>query len=380
MDLYRAQPVDCVFLETVKNESKENPYPHQMTLLRPELIDLYQEHKLKLLTKENKDIALDASHMIYINPDYATLAKSGDSGLEMEKDKAISEEVSGFVSVMISQYFVSIVQHSIPIPVETISLTNSLHKRGINMRYLGTLCALLEKTSEFPITAFILLLKEEMVSRVVKKLLRRELHSIPAYKSAGLISKYLSELFSITGITESKLNTEITQQVKSRFRYDLTSDFWSQRTVSMLRSICIKVGIQIKARNYDLSMPQCITEEDILNLVPTLKCFQPGNSLAPDVMEHGRILASQEDKKEAGLEFMQQSIMLYEQVYGPIHPATGKAHANLAMQYFATDNKSAALRSQVKATIIAERTFGTDDPETLRQYVSISYLGDARIF
>jgi protein TIF31 len=45
MDLYRTFPVDICFLEDVDKETQEEPYPHKMTLLRPELIQMFYEHK-----------------------------------------------------------------------------------------------------------------------------------------------------------------------------------------------------------------------------------------------------------------------------------------------------------------------------------------------
>ena len=54
LDLYRVTPVDIVFQEEVEKEAETNPYPHKMTLLRPELVDYYYEHKLREYLKIEK--------------------------------------------------------------------------------------------------------------------------------------------------------------------------------------------------------------------------------------------------------------------------------------------------------------------------------------
>ena len=363
LDLYRTMPVDSEFLESVKNA--DVPYPHQMTLLRTELVDQYRLHKIKAAKEANQE-----PELLKINTDYSTQSKPNDSVEEKEKDQELSKQLSGFVFAMISQYFMSIVQFLIAIPVETVSLTNSLHKRGINMRYLGKLCELFDNSTEFSINQFKFLLKEEMVSRVVKRIINRKLQSTPIYESATTISNVLNELFAIGKEPFSELKCEITREVKARFRYDLPNEFWSLRTIALLRSICIKVGIQIKSREYNLQAKEVIFESDILNLVPILKYAQPRTALAPEAMEQGRIYIAQ-DKKEVGLELMLESTSMYEQIYGPIHPETGRAYANLAMQYFELDDKALSLNYQLKAAIVAERTCGSDNPETLRQFVTV---------
>lgn len=57
LDLYRLNPVDIEFQEKETNEQSEGqsnlpPYPHKMTLLRPELMSLYWEQKLREWIKE----------------------------------------------------------------------------------------------------------------------------------------------------------------------------------------------------------------------------------------------------------------------------------------------------------------------------------------
>ena len=375
LDLFRLHPIDSLFLENIKEESIENRYPHEMVLLRPELIALFHEHKMSVAMKESGKSyeELHNSNLTSLNPDYLTYAKNADSEDQKEIDKKVANEASEFLLLMISQYFLNIVQYAIAIPVETVSLTNSMHKRGINMRYLGKLAELFDSHKDFKIDAFKILLQEEMVARVSKKMLRILIGNLPLHKTPACIANFLSELFKIRSNITSPLKTRITKEIKSRFRYDIPEKYWNEKTISLLRSICLKVGIQIKAQAYEPAQVPLIEESSILNLVPVLKFYHPSAGLAPDAMVQGRAYISQ-GKNDLGLDLMQESVSMFEQVFGPINSETGRAYANLAMAYFDINDSALSLRAQIKATIVAERTFGTDSPEALRQYATLGYF------
>src|SRR5207302_11186751 len=54
-DLYRLNPIDIEFQERecIPDASKELPhYPHKLTLLRPELIEFFWDHKCRAWAKE----------------------------------------------------------------------------------------------------------------------------------------------------------------------------------------------------------------------------------------------------------------------------------------------------------------------------------------
>ena len=55
LDLYRITPVDICFLESVRQELGENAYPHEMTLMRTELIEVYYEHQMREFIKAKQD-------------------------------------------------------------------------------------------------------------------------------------------------------------------------------------------------------------------------------------------------------------------------------------------------------------------------------------
>jgi protein TIF31 len=375
LDLYRVLPVDACFLEMVR-EDKDNVYPHEMVLLRSELIEIFYEHKARSAIKayqdthKNEDGTFNMEGFEFsleFNPDVFTYAKLGDDKEEIAKDEELVREASGFIQVVIGQIIIDL-GSGIGIPVDTCSLTKMLHQRGVNMRYLGQILSLFEKIDAKKLDSFRLLLKEEMVARSVKKLLRNTLSKVPIYESQKAICDLFNCLFALKNGTGdvSVLQKEIQSLVKSKFRYELTT--WDFITPTLLRSICLKVGIQIECRKYDFASPTCFVEDDILNLYPIVKEAIPRASLAQEAHHHGRMSVGA-GEKETGMQLIKESISLYEQIYGPIHEETGKAYANLAMLSFNNNDIDQSLITQRRTLICLERTNGVDDPETLKQYV-----------
>ena len=176
--------------------------------------------------------------------------------------------------------------------------------------------------------------------------------------------------------TPESLHTRIESEVQSRFYYTVPPLWWRNRRIRLLRSLCIKVGIQIEARDYNLSsstatIPAIFTPTDIINLYPIVKSAEPRSTMAEEASEHGKMALSK-GQKELGLELMTESVTIAEQVYGPVHPETGRALAQLAMMHYGNKDFEAARDLQKKAVIVFERTLGVDEPDTIQQYVSAS--------
>jgi protein TIF31 len=167
IDLYRITPVDIEFLREIEKD-ESNPYPHQMVLLRPELIESFYEFKIrKLIQEKNKDatccdhsgsgehthsenhaqISLDDESLILkFNPDVFTKAQlAGDAEKIKQQEEKVSE-LSGFMDIMIAQLLIDMSNYPVNIPVDGQNLTKCLHSRGINMRYLGKIATLLKQS------------------------------------------------------------------------------------------------------------------------------------------------------------------------------------------------------------------------------------------
>ncbi|KAJ9609157.1 Intracellular distribution of mitochondria [Cladophialophora chaetospira] len=163
-------------------------------------------------------------------------------------------------------------------PMDGRSLCQLMHKRGINIRYLGRLAqAAKEKGSR--LEAFSTVLLQEMVARAFKHVANRYLRHLPAVFAGACISHLLNCLlgaevnsnpraeldedlrglfpegdFSFEQINPSKLLVELEKQIKVRYRYAL-EDGWraSIRSLPLLREISLRLGLQLTAREYTFS-------------------------------------------------------------------------------------------------------------------------------
>jgi protein TIF31 len=71
---------------------------------------------------------------------------------------------------------------------------------------------------------------------------------------------------------------------------------------------------------------------------------------------------------------VREAVNIYEQVYGPVHSETGKAYAKLAMLCFNRKEIQPAVNLQRHAVVVAERSLGLDNAETVQQYLNLGYF------
>ncbi|KAJ3299983.1 Intracellular distribution of mitochondria [Borealophlyctis nickersoniae] len=445
LDLYRITPPDIWFREEVEKEAETNPYPHQITLLRPELVDFFYDHKLRAfyvehadkLAKEkaakgnekgaeavedktqqqaeqsNEERPKDPSELseeqtapeealpkftLTINPDVFTISKLGGTEEEIEAQESIARQASDYLNGRAIQRLVEELIHKINVPVDGEALTKLFHRRGINMRYLGKVVKSLEQEgSEHQSSYAKAISLQEMAARGAKHVLRDILKDTPRFAVSDAIAHFLSCFFASSDkevpyvsasihtklsstaaatseLTPSSLHASVQKEVRRRFRYELPDDFYLRRRIQTLRSICLKVGIQIEARDYawDSDSP-IFRPEDIINLYPIVKHAQPKAAFAEEAFEHGRYSLAQ-DQRQTGIELMREAATIYEQVYGPVHPETGNTYAALAMTLYQDEDYENAKALQRKAVIIGERTNGLDDADTLQQYMNLAYF------
>ncbi|KAI9104948.1 clustered mitochondria-domain-containing protein [Phlyctochytrium arcticum] len=248
LDLYRITPVDVEFLE---EEGAEEAYPHQMVLLRPELVDLFYEHKLRVAVEMQREEAAKESKAVDEKKD-VTVEKEGESkeggegevvvngdGAEEESDapaetaeeedgqklpivdakfnvdihtavktagpedeiqhhKNLAREASAFLRTsMIQRLVIECVYQSVPIDDE--ALTRRFHSRGVNMRYLGKAVESAQNQAErvpnFPHVYFSTLCKQEMVARAAKRVLRELLNASSVPELTVVVAHVLNCLF-----------------------------------------------------------------------------------------------------------------------------------------------------------------------------------------
>ena len=329
------------------------------------------------------------------------------------------------------------------------SLSRLMHKRGINIRYLGRIAALTEE-QDARLKALRELAIQEMIARAFKHLADQYLRNLPmvfattclahllncllgtglnrspkAHLDEDLQDLYKDASYSFTEVSAESLRHDIEAQIKLRYRHVLGADWVNHvKNLQLLRSIALKLGLQLVAKDYHFtaetyvppadaktltnggathletnehahtngkkkkksggrasptntngsdmpSQPLTFSAEDITNLVPVIKDACPKSVLAEEALEAGKISMMQ-NQKEIGQELLLESLTLHEQIYGILHPEVARVYHQLAMLYHQLDERNAAIELAHKAVIISERTLGIDSSETILAYLNLA--------
>ena len=501
LDLYRITPLDVLWAEEADaEEDTDAKYPHRMSVLRLELVEAYWRLKMQEYVKDevdkrrstapngapgpsskqdteadaaaetNGDIKgaaeestteqerVDISNFsLTLNPDVCTgqAPQTDDEKAQYAEDEKVVREVCDFLRFKaIPGLVTELHDGDVGFPMDGLSLCQLMHKRGINVRYLGRLAELASDRGS-RLGAFATVALQEMIVRAFKHVSIRYLRHVPAVFAPSCVSHLLNCLlgtelnpkpqsdidedlrgmypdgdFSFESLGPQQLQEEIAQQIRMRYRYDLPPNWLSSiKPLQLLREICLRIGLQIKARQYDFGRgdipatevppttnglaPQLtnghhaeetkkkkkkggestqpngvihkantlITPDDILNIVPTVKDAAPKSSLAEEALEAGKISLAQ-GQKQLGQELVLESLSLHEQIYGILHPEVAKMYHSLSTIYYQTDEKEAAVELARKAVIVTERTLGVDSHDTILAYLNLSlfehHVGNTR--
>lgn len=336
LDLYRMTPLDIAWVEQYWSEPgkegeakpKDKDYPHRMTLLRPELCEAYGRVKIREYFKEQmekkksdkaaekstngdakeetangdskeessesndvskdkegtetKDVEQDqvdiSGFTFALNPDVFCIKEpqSDEDKEEWTKDEA---EVRAVCEYLVSQTIPTLIQElrdgDVGFPMDGQSLSVLLHKRGINMRYLGKVAELADK--EDPrLQALKRLCVQEMIARGFKHYANAKLRALPAAFATPCVSHLLNCLlggelnekpiaevdstlkamypeadFSFVDLTPETLKSEVLAQIALRFRYALGKSWVeSGKQLQLLREVCLKLGLQLEVKDY----------------------------------------------------------------------------------------------------------------------------------
>ncbi|KEF58707.1 protein TIF31 [Exophiala aquamarina CBS 119918] len=509
LDLYRITPLDVAWSEEIEEGSDEEKYPHRMSVLRLELVEAYWRTKMQeyvraevekrraKTTNGNDDKlaqgneiatnghaeegnegaanvegedqtsklapALDQERVdisnfnLALNPDVCSgqVPQTDEEKEEYAADEKEVRAVSDFLrNKVIPDLLTDLHDGDVGYPMDGQSLCQLIHKRGINIRYLGRLAkAAAEKGDR--LHAFSVVVLQEMVARAIKHILNGYLRHLPAIFASSAISHLLNSVlgadlnsnprpeldedlrafypngdFSFEKVNPTNIKAAIEKQVQLRYRYTLPSGWKSLiQPLPLLREICLKLGLQLAARDYSFSRGDYIaldvsparsgsdthsnngaqsdegskkkkkkggdqtqaatvvksnvtfTPEDILNIAPIVKDAAPRSALAEEALEAGKISLAQ-GQKQLGQELVLESLSLHEQIYGILHPEVAKMYHSLSTIYYQTDEKEAAVELARKAVIVTERTLGVDSHDAILAYLNLSlfehHVGNTR--
>ena len=321
LDLYRVTPLDIAWSEeTACSESMAHSrYPHRMTILRLELVEAYRRHKVQQFVKDEldrrrtnpreNDIDKDNSKSITngastadgnesaqveenaadqervdlstfefgLNPDVCGGQKpptAEDQEIYADDEKKVRAICDHLRSRIIPELLQDLYNSEVGFPMDGRSLTQLLHKRGINVRYLGKI-ALLAAEKGRRLHALGSLAHQEMITRAFKHITNRFLRQLPPVFAASCISHLLNCLLSTDGngmprpeidedlrdlysgdfdfeeMNPSSLRSDIEIEVQKRFRYSLPVGWHSSlKYLQVLREISLKLGLQLGGRDF----------------------------------------------------------------------------------------------------------------------------------
>ncbi|POS88022.1 hypothetical protein EPUL_001242 [Erysiphe pulchra] len=501
LDLYRITPFDIAWMEEYdtiifdpekSSNINSNSYPHRMTVLRPELVDTFWKFKMRewvdkeikkrrqMSTNTSQPIETPTTKILEIseavdintqsisdttsskadpisdldkiditdfdfslNPDafFGQEPQTDEEKKKLAEDEADVRDACQYLrSSVIPELVNDLKEGDVGFPMDGQSLSRLLHKRGINIRYIGKIASLSQEKKLEPLK---ILSIQEMISRAFKHVSSRYLKHLPIPLSSSCIShllncflgfdlnpkpipsinKDMASLYrgadlAFQTVTPQSLQKEIELNVVKRFQYTLKDDWISEmKKLQMLREVSLKIGLQLEAKDYIFQplpiskqpvstnghlieptkktssskkskkatsrshSPAVIalntfTPDDIINIVPIIKDAAPRSTLAQEALEAGRISILQNQKK-LGQELLLESLSLHEQIYGIIHPEVARVYNNLSMLYYQLEEKEAAVELALKAVIVSERTLGVDNPETLLSYLNLGLFSHA---
>lgn len=173
-------------------------------------------------------------------------------------------------------------------PLDGDSLSRLMHRRGINIRYLGKLATLSDK-QDARLRALRALAVQEMMARAFKHIANKYLKNLPMAFAPDCLSHFLNCLlgvglnnspkshideniqdlyreadYSFLKVTPQSLRSDVESQIRLRYRYTL-EDGWIDniKHLQLLRSIALKLGLQLSAKEYSFTAENLATNGEV---------------------------------------------------------------------------------------------------------------------
>ncbi|KFD53048.1 hypothetical protein M513_06164 [Trichuris suis] len=181
-------------------------------------------------------------------------------------------------------------------------------------------------------------------------------------------------------LSSKSLWQEICKDAQSYYAYNFKEDsiteFCEAHKVpkfSLLRSLCMAVGIQVKLRDYDLSV-RCkapFTADDIMNMNPLVRRLHFKATDGAKSYE-AALLKLEAGQLGVGLELLNEAAQLYGNVHGSVHPEIIKCLRLTARVLFTLHDYKGALLNQHKAVVMTERCYGIDSAHLISDYLCMA--------
>lgn len=330
------------------------------------------------------------------------------NGTRFKKERQLVIDAAEFLlSVQLPSLVHDLSDHS-SAPTDGPTMCEAMHTRGINIRYLGKLAIMLAKIKELSYLHSVAV--SEIIFRSVKHILVKYLQGVETITLSNGISHFLncflssssnprivnkndelvskkkrkkiqnSNLPEWASLSPKTLWQDIKKECKKYFGFILQSDSidstiekYNLQKISLLRSVSLRCGIQMKLRDYSLSSRnhELFTDEDIVNLFPIVKHVNPRASDAFSLYTAGQTKIQQGLLKD-GYDLISEALNLLNNVYGAMHPEIAQCLRMLARLNYIMGDYTDAMCYQQKAVLMSERVNGIDHPYTITEYTHLA--------
>lgn len=365
----------------------------------------------------------DTEFDIRFNPDvFSPGVKHAGDEEQLKRERRLVIEAADFlVADQLPAFVKDCADHSCS-PIDGITLSEAMHSRGINMRYLGRLADMLAPMEQLKYLHAVVV--GELLTRAAKHLLTTYLQGVDPTNMAAAISHFLNcflaaptvnvqapvssdelksnrkkgkrkgrhNLFSVqdtsewASLTPRSLWEQLRGELRSYYGWELPSTAVSVgacpdefleslrlHKCSLLRSICLKTGLQLLHREYTLEHRSRapFTEDDILQVFPVAKHVHPRATDAYHFYLTGQSKIQQGLLRE-GYELVSEALNLMNNVYGALHPEIAQCLRLLARLCYVMGDHLEAMAYQQKAVLMSERVNGIDHPYTITEYTHLA--------
>eukprot|EP01102_Stenamoeba_stenopodia_P011896 TRINITY_DN3690_c0_g1_i2.p1 TRINITY_DN3690_c0_g1~~TRINITY_DN3690_c0_g1_i2.p1 ORF type:complete len:1154 (-),score=336.56 TRINITY_DN3690_c0_g1_i2:321-3782(-) len=428
-------------LDLIRSSPRDANYPDikdTMRVLRHELVYTYVEHqrtkkKLEEAAKKQQEQQQAASEQkeqpkaeetqpqeeeeldISFNLNVLSKAKLGGSEEEKKSAEDLVKELTTFLNDAVIPSLVDDFSQFFNSPVDGASLTQAMHIRGINVRYLGRLAQLsghLQFIKE--------LCEREMICRAAKHIFNASIKPLEITQVSSFVANFLNSLLggsapatapATTKASEhaatngtaatskkgrKKANKQQTQQthstpklepvkgaftssslweairndVKETFNYELSASRPTLQPIATLRGFCLKVGVTVDAKDYNFSSDSPFQPHDILDLFPVVKHTNPRSFDGVELLEAGKSFLAQ-SRLDIAFELFTDALSIIHQVHGPLHQLTAQCYTHLATVLYHANDIQQAISYQKKSVLINERIQGIDNHDTTHGYTNL---------
>lgn len=378
---------------------------------------------------------------------YSDGVKHAEEESDLMRQRQLIKDASAFVIVNQIPLFVRDCLDNSLSPLDGVTLSDALHSRGINIRYLGLIADLVGKRGQ-QLSYLHSIIMSEILTRSAKHLFMSYIQGLDMSVNGAAISHFLNCLL-LTGqpnyfasnsdpnnpiLTYAKFNTNGTgstgstnsassnsnsgksaggrknkrhnnrhhrrlqnesnewaaltsnllwsnlrSEMASYYSCNVTCDDidemvtkYSLQKVTILRSFCLKTGIQLLLKEYNLNARvNCFHDDDIVNVFPVVKHIAPKATDAYNFYTTGQTKIQQGYLKD-GYELIHEALNLLNNVYGAMHPEIAQCLRMLARLNYIMGDHGEAMAYQQKAVLMSEKVNGIDHPHTITEYAHLA--------